>query len=174
MLTHPPLVLSLAWVSSVTAGHTKKITVNAIMLCAYCIGNASAPFMWQEKYKPRYVPRSSAPLLTQLICTLSNRIPWIIIAICYALCAVILLVLRYVLARENKRRDAEPADHTYDDVWIERPNSKGEVEKVKVEKVCFVLTSPRWFVDCFLGIPGSHRYSESRFPIRVIELDLSL
>ena len=112
---------------------TKKITVNAIMLCAYCIGNASAPFMWQEKYKPRYVPRFSA--LPQLTCALSNRVPWTIITICYAVCAVILLVLRYTLARENKRRDAEPADHTYDDVWIERLNSKGEMEKVKVEKV---------------------------------------
>lgn len=48
-------VLSLSWVSSVTAGHTKRITTNAIMLIAYCIGNASAPFMWQAKYTPRYV-----------------------------------------------------------------------------------------------------------------------
>ena len=46
-------VLSLAWLSAVTSGHTKRITVNAIMLIAYCIGNASAPFMWQAKYKPR-------------------------------------------------------------------------------------------------------------------------
>ncbi|KAK1231236.1 hypothetical protein PQX77_005641 [Marasmius sp. AFHP31] len=115
-------VLSLAWVSSVTAGHTKKITVNAIMLCAYCIGNASAPFMWQEKYKPR------------------NHVPWIIIGICYAACAVILLILRYILARENKRRDAEPVDDTYNDVWIERLNSKGEMEKVKVEKEFLDLT----------------------------------
>jgi ACS family allantoate permease-like MFS transporter len=46
-------VLSLAWLSCVTAGHTKKVTVNAIMLSAYCIGNAAGPFMWQAKYKPR-------------------------------------------------------------------------------------------------------------------------
>jgi hypothetical protein len=48
-------VLSLAWVSNVTAGHTKRVTVNAIMLSAYCVGNAAGPFMWQSKYKPRYV-----------------------------------------------------------------------------------------------------------------------
>ncbi|KAJ3853789.1 MFS general substrate transporter [Lentinula lateritia] len=47
-------VLSLSWLSSVTAGHTKRITTNAIMLGAYCIGNAAAPFMWQAKYKPRH------------------------------------------------------------------------------------------------------------------------
>jgi len=48
-------VLSVAWLSSVTAGHTKRITVNAIAFCAYCIGYASGPFMWQAKYYPRYL-----------------------------------------------------------------------------------------------------------------------
>ena len=46
-------VLSLSWLSSVTAGHTKRVTTNAIMLIAYCVGNAAAPFMWQAKYQPR-------------------------------------------------------------------------------------------------------------------------
>ena len=46
-------VLSLSWLSNVTAGHTKRVTVNAIMLSAYCIGNSAGPFMWQQKYKPR-------------------------------------------------------------------------------------------------------------------------
>jgi len=46
-------VLALSWLSTVTAGHTKRVTVNAVMLSAYCIGNAVAPFMWQAKYKPR-------------------------------------------------------------------------------------------------------------------------
>lgn len=54
-------VLSLSWLSSVTAGHTKRVTVNAVMLIAYCIGNAAAPFMWQAKYQPRCVSRSSSP-----------------------------------------------------------------------------------------------------------------
>lgn len=46
-------VLSLSWLSSVTSGHTKRVTVNAIMLISYCVGNAAAPFMWQAKYRPR-------------------------------------------------------------------------------------------------------------------------
>ena len=46
-------VLSLSWLSSVTAGHTKRVTVNAVMLSAYCIGNSAGPFMWQAKYRPR-------------------------------------------------------------------------------------------------------------------------
>lgn len=53
------LVLALAWVSATTAGHTKKVTMNAVMLSGYCIGNAVGPFMWQQKYKPR------------------NHVPWI-------------------------------------------------------------------------------------------------
>ena len=46
-------VLALSWVSQTTAGHTKRVTTNAIMLSAYCIGNAAGPFMWNAKYKPR-------------------------------------------------------------------------------------------------------------------------
>jgi len=37
--------------------------------------------------------------------------------------------------RENKHRDAEPRDVTYDDVHIERKNSDGKTEKVKIDKV---------------------------------------
>ncbi|KAJ3506872.1 hypothetical protein NLJ89_g6626 [Agrocybe chaxingu] len=115
-------VLSLAWVSSVTAGHTKRITTNAIMLSAYCIGNSAGPFMWQSQYRPR------------------NHVPWIIIGICYACCMAILLIIRVMLSRENKRRDREPLDETYEDVYIERVGKDGEVEKVKVDKEFLDLT----------------------------------
>lgn len=36
-------MLSLGWLTAVTAGHTKRVTMNAIMLCAYCIGNIIGP-----------------------------------------------------------------------------------------------------------------------------------
>jgi hypothetical protein len=115
-------VLSLSWLSTVTAGHTKRVTVNAIMLSAYCIGNAAAPFMWQAKYKPR------------------NHIPWIIIGVCYACCMTLLLTIRFVLSSENKRRDREQLDESYDDVYIERIGKDGEVERVKVDKEFLDLT----------------------------------
>ncbi|PPR01815.1 hypothetical protein CVT24_001679 [Panaeolus cyanescens] len=115
-------VLALSWVSSVTAGHTKRITVNAIMLSAYCIGNSAGPFMWQAKYKPR------------------NHIPWIIIGICYLCCMGLLVILRYHMSNENKRRDLEPHDETYDDVYIERMGKDGEMERVKVDKEFLDLT----------------------------------
>ncbi|TFK61073.1 MFS general substrate transporter [Pluteus cervinus] len=115
-------VLSLSWLSSITAGHTKRVTTNAIMLSAYCVGNAAGPFMWQNKYRPR------------------NHVPWIIIGICYASCMVLLLVIRWHLNRENKLRELEPPDNTYDDVYIEKVGDDGVVEKVKVDKEFLDLT----------------------------------
>jgi hypothetical protein len=58
-------VISLSWLTSVTSGHTKRVTTNAIMLSAYCVGNSAGPFMWQTKYKPRQV-------FTTLICDSSR------------------------------------------------------------------------------------------------------
>ncbi|KDN41216.1 hypothetical protein RSAG8_07630, partial [Rhizoctonia solani AG-8 WAC10335] len=80
-------VLGLAWVTSSTAGHTKRSTTQAIMLSAYCAGNLIGPHMWQERYKPR------------------NRIPWFIIGTCYSCCIVLLLVIRRRLDKENRRRE---------------------------------------------------------------------
>ena len=47
----------------------------------------------------------------------------------------LLLIIRYHLSSENKRRDAEPLDTTYDDVYIERMDKNGDMEKVRVDKV---------------------------------------
>jgi MFS transporter, ACS family, allantoate permease len=46
-------ILLVSWVSNVTAGHTKRVTTNAIVLSAYCIGNAASPQFWKAQYKPR-------------------------------------------------------------------------------------------------------------------------
>ncbi|EGN94818.1 hypothetical protein SERLA73DRAFT_96177 [Serpula lacrymans var. lacrymans S7.3] len=115
-------VLSLSWLGNVTAGHTKKVVTNAIMLSAYCIGNAAGPFMWEAKYKPR------------------NHVPWIVIGICYVICPLLLLWIRVLLSRENQRRDAEPADTTYDEVYIERITEDGKRTEVKVDKEFLDLT----------------------------------
>ncbi|PCH43288.1 MFS general substrate transporter [Wolfiporia cocos MD-104 SS10] len=115
-------VLALSWITNVTAGHTKKITVNAIMLIAYCVGNAAGPFMWQAQYVPR------------------NHVPWTIIGICYVCCMILLFAIRVVLARENKRRDVEPPDTTYDDVYIEVVLPDGKRAERKVEKEYLDLT----------------------------------
>lgn len=51
----------------------------------------------------------------------------------------LLLAIRFRLARENRRRDAEPVDGSgrYDEVFIERTTRDGVLEKVKVDKVRF-------------------------------------
>ncbi|KAI0337509.1 MFS general substrate transporter [Trametopsis cervina] len=109
-------VLSLSWLGSVTAGHTKRVTTNAIMLGAYCVGNAAGPFMWQAKYTPR------------------NHVPWIIIGACYLTCIALLFIIRALLSRENKRRDTEPQDDLYDDVYVEVVLPDGTREERKVAK----------------------------------------
>ncbi|KAF7296994.1 MFS general substrate transporter [Mycena indigotica] len=116
-------VLSLSWLSSVTAGHTKRVTTNAIMLSAYCIGNSAGPFMWQQKYKPR------------------NHVPWTVIGVCYGCCMLLVLGIRQLLIAENRRRDAEPpADDPYDNVYVERVGTDGKVERVKLDKVKYSLS----------------------------------
>ncbi|KAJ7926956.1 major facilitator superfamily domain-containing protein [Mycena leptocephala] len=125
-------VITLAWLASVTAGHTKRVTTNAIMLSAYCIGNSVAPLMWKARFQSnpplqQYKPR--------------NRLPWTIIGISYVACMILLLIIRAVLAAENKRRDAAPKiDDPYDNVYVERLSSGGIMEKVKVDKEFLDLT----------------------------------
>ncbi|KAJ3745126.1 MFS general substrate transporter [Lentinula detonsa] len=111
-------VLMLSWLNAVTAGQTKKITVNAIMLCAYCIGNAVGPFMWKQKYKPR------------------NHVPWAVIGACYVSCITLLLLLRLYMSRENRKRDAEPQDENADtEVYVKQETADGEIVKMlKVDK----------------------------------------
>ena len=65
----------------------------------------------------------------------SNHIPWIIIGVCVVSCMALLYSIRVLLARENKRRDAEPRDDSYDNVYVARIDEKGNRVEVKVSKV---------------------------------------
>ncbi|KAF7368275.1 MFS general substrate transporter [Mycena venus] len=115
-------VIVLAWLGSVTAGHTKRITTNTIMLIAYCVGNSIGPVMWKDKYKPR------------------NRVPWGICIMTFVVCMILILIIRWYLAAENKRRDREPPSHAYDNVYVEHLSQDGKLEKVKVDKEFLDLT----------------------------------
>jgi len=115
-------VLVLSWITSVTAGHTKRITTNTVLLISYCLGNALAPLMWEAKYQPR------------------NYVPWGIIGGCYLVCAIVPLVIRWVLSRENTLRDKEEHDPTYDNVYIEHITPEGKMASVKVPKEFLDLT----------------------------------
>ncbi|KAF8500319.1 MFS general substrate transporter [Russula emetica] len=115
-------ISTLSWLSQTTAGHTKRVTTNAIMLSAYCIGNAAGPFMWRAKYKPR------------------DHVPWLIIGICCVACMILLFSIRLLLAHENKRRDAEPPDYSYDDVYVMKIDDEGKRVEIKVSKEFLDLT----------------------------------
>ena len=50
-----------------------------------------------------------------------------------------MLLQRWHLDRENKKRDQEPPDTTYDDVWVKVVDEDGQLIEKKVDKVrpCF-------------------------------------
>jgi ACS family allantoate permease-like MFS transporter len=110
-----------------TSGHTKRITVNAVVLIAYSIGNAAGPFIWQAQYKPR------------------NQVPFAIISACSVASAFTLFVTRQYLAHQNKKRDEEAAagakEDKHDEVYITVMEDGKAVEK-KVDRVCSFYPTP--------------------------------
>ncbi|CCG81506.1 putative MFS allantoate transporter [Taphrina deformans PYCC 5710] len=81
-------VLILSLISANTAGYTKKVTVNAINLIAYCVGNIIGPQTFQAKDSPDYKPAKIA------------------MVICFGVCMLDFMIIRYLAVRENKRRDS--------------------------------------------------------------------
>ena len=65
-----------------------------------------------------------------------NRVPWAILSACWFATAVLIMVTRVYLALENRKRDKETHDATYDDVYITQEKEGGVKEEVKVDKVC--------------------------------------
>ncbi|KAF2173980.1 hypothetical protein M409DRAFT_62172 [Zasmidium cellare ATCC 36951] len=59
-----PFVCFLSLISSNIAGYTKKTTVAALYLIAYCVGNIIGPQTFRPKDEPRYVPAE----ITIIVC----------------------------------------------------------------------------------------------------------
>ncbi|GJE97737.1 MFS general substrate transporter [Phanerochaete sordida] len=57
------LAIVYAWNASNTGGHTKKVTVNALTLSAFCIGNIVGAETFLPKDAPNYVPGKTAMLV---------------------------------------------------------------------------------------------------------------
>ncbi|KAI0819031.1 MFS general substrate transporter [Irpex lacteus] len=117
-----PFVIILAWSAAVTAGHTKRTTMNAIVMIGYAVGNSAGPQYWKKEYQPR------------------NHIPWAILSACWAATAVLMMVTRVYLARENKKREEEPYDASHDEVYITETREDGTKEEVRVDKAFLDLT----------------------------------
>lgn len=117
-----PFAVFLGWVGPLTAGHTKRITTNAIVLIAYGIGNFAGPFAWKKEYQPR------------------NHVPWDLLAASMGVSALLFLVLRFMLAAENKRRDAAQRDDSYDDVYLTHVDEDGTTVEKRVDRAFLDLT----------------------------------
>ncbi|SMR50892.1 unnamed protein product [Zymoseptoria tritici ST99CH_1E4] len=86
------LPLLYSWVSANYAGHTKKVTMNAILLMSFCLGNIIGPLTFTGESAPGYVPAKIT----------------IIVTCAAAVCVAIILTLYY--GRENTRRDRVAAE----------------------------------------------------------------
>ncbi|PYH80634.1 allantoate permease [Aspergillus uvarum CBS 121591] len=80
-----PLMYSIAGAN--VAGHTKKVTMNAIVLMAFCLGNILGPLSFRTQDEPEYMPAKVA-----IVATVSVAILFTGLLKCY-----------YIY--ENRRRD---------------------------------------------------------------------
>lgn len=80
-----PIMYSIAGAN--TAGHTKKVTMNAILLMSFCLGNILGPLTFRTQDEPDYIPAKIT-----LVATISVAI-------------VFTLLLRFYYVWENRRRD---------------------------------------------------------------------
>lgn len=83
--------MSLSWVTATVSGHTKKLTMNAIWLLGYSVGQMLSPQPWKESYRPR------------------NTIPWSILMGAWGLQVLIIIAFYYHIKGENNRRDERAA-----------------------------------------------------------------
>lgn len=54
------LPLQYSWVAANYAGHTKKVTMNALLLMSFCLGNILGPLSFTAQSAPAYVPAKAA------------------------------------------------------------------------------------------------------------------
>lgn len=86
------MICCLSCFTSNVAGHTKKITVNAIFLIGYCTGNLIGPQTFIASHAPKY------------------RGGQISMVVCYAASVVLNLWLYYNYWSSNRKRDALAAE----------------------------------------------------------------
>lgn len=87
------LPLLYAWVAANFAGHTKKVTINAILLMSFCLGNIIGPLTFTGSTAPVYTPAKIAIMATGAV----------------AIASTVLLMWKY--GYENRKRDRRGFDH---------------------------------------------------------------
>lgn len=90
-----PFVALLSLISTNVAGYTKKTTVAALYLIAYCVGNIIGPQTFRPKDAPHYVPAV------------------ITICVCWALCLCDVAFIHFYCVRQNKKKREVKARSDY-------------------------------------------------------------
>lgn len=80
-------IIALDLIISNTNGHTKRVTVQSIVMIGHCLGHLISPRIWKDQYNPK------------------NPSPWFAMGLCYLACGVLLIVMRVYLANENAKRN---------------------------------------------------------------------
>ncbi|KAF2029663.1 allantoin permease [Setomelanomma holmii] len=95
------LPLLYSWVAANIAGHTKKVTMNAILLMSFCLGNIIGPLTFRQKDAPDFVPAKITIIVT------------------CAVAAGLALLLRVYYTWENKRRDTLGVEWVKDEEFLD-------------------------------------------------------
>ncbi|KAK3667236.1 hypothetical protein LTR22_001752 [Elasticomyces elasticus] len=96
----PNLSVIYSWAAANYAGHTKKLTINAVILAAYGASNVMGPLTFSGATAPQYIPAKVTIMAALALAVLST------------------LALRTLYVLENKKRDrvaieqGEPEDMT--------------------------------------------------------------
>ncbi|KAK2608167.1 hypothetical protein N8I77_006794 [Diaporthe amygdali] len=119
----PSWAMIVGWVAITSSGHTKKLAVNAIFLVGYSLGQTLCTLFWRAQYKPR------------------NYVPYSICLASYVCNFVLLFAIRWLLNKENQRRDALQAGNPVDrNGYVERSDSTGQRYLQKVDKGLLDMT----------------------------------
>ncbi|KKO97875.1 major facilitator superfamily transporter [Trichoderma harzianum] len=110
-LTYSPATpIIYSWVAANIAGHTKKITVNAMLLMAFCLGNIIGPLTFTNP------PAYTAAKIT------------IVAVLCFAVAIALLLV--YLYHRNNVRRmllsSGDNSEATADSSFLDLTDQENE------------------------------------------------
>jgi predicted MFS family arabinose efflux permease len=111
------LPLLYSWVAANYAGHTKKVTMNAILLMSFCLGNIIGPLTFRREDSPDFVPAKITIIVT------------------CAVAAGLALVLQAYYGWENKKRNRRAegaAAHVQDQEFLDLTDRENQSFRYKL------------------------------------------
>lgn len=116
-----PIMYSIAGAN--TAGHTKKVTMNAVLLMAFCLGNILGPLTFRTKDEPEYIPAKIA-----IVATVSVAI-------------VFLVLLKFYYMWENQRRDKNKIglEHEENSEFLDLTDKQNKEFRVSMSDVSILI-----------------------------------